>query len=221
MAVVALETSARPASVAVAAGGRVVESVLDPARAHATDLLPELERIVAGLGLRPSAIRAVLVGTGPGSYTGLRVGIATALGIARASGAALRGVPSGETVAFGELAPGESASLLVDARAGELYVSACRRLAAGVEVLLAPRVLAPAEARAALLPQGPIFADPTAADAAGLGPAERARVRTDAPPRARALLELGTARLAELGPQAAAEVLPLYLRPFAAKARRR
>jgi tRNA threonylcarbamoyladenosine biosynthesis protein TsaB len=221
VAVVALETSARPASVAVESRGRVLEVVLDPARAHASDLLPALDRLLREAGVPPREVRAVLVGTGPGSYTGLRVGVATALGIARASGAALRGVPSGETVAWAELGEGEVASVLSDARSGELYLAAYARLAAEVEVLLAPRALPPAVARAALLDRGPVFADATSADAAGLTPAQRARVRTGVAPRAGALLALGSRRLVALGPQRPEEVAPLYLRPFAAKARRR
>src|SRR5688572_13321424 len=117
---VALETSARAASVAVRHAGEVRAARLAPERSHASDLFPRLAELFEALGAAPGAIESVFVGTGPGSYTGLRVGIATALGLARGSGAKLVGVPSGETLAYERLAPGREAAWLLDARSGEL-----------------------------------------------------------------------------------------------------
>jgi tRNA threonylcarbamoyladenosine biosynthesis protein TsaB len=218
---VALETSSRPASVAARRGERVVEVALEAGRAHASDLLPALDRILRELEAEPADIVSVLVGTGPGSYTGLRVGIATALGIARGAGAGLRGVPSGETLCFGELAPGEEAAVLLDARAGELYFARYRRTRDEIEVLRAPCVLRPGEVGAALPPGIPIFGDAEAREAAGLDAVTASRFRAGVVPRALALLALGAARLERLGPQKPAEVAPLYLRPFAVRQRRR
>jgi len=218
---VALETSARPSSVAAGLGGRVLAHSLDAARAHASDLLPALAALVAELGAAPASIAEVVVGIGPGSYTGLRVGVATALGLARASGARLLGVPSGAVLAFGELAPGEELVHLLDARSGELYFAHYLRLAAEVETLAAPCVTTRA-GLAARLPRGvAIFGDATVADAAGLDPEQRARLSTDRVPRAEAALALGRIRLAARGPMEPGEIEPLYLRPFAAKARKR
>lgn len=219
--VVALETSARAASAAVRSGERTMEIALASERAHASDLLPALDRMVRELGGSPRDITAVLVGTGPGSYTGIRVGIATALGIARGCGAKLRGVPSGETLCFGELAPGEEGSVLLDARAGEIYFAHYRRRADEVEVLRTPCVLRPDEVAASLPRSGPIFADPSAVDAAGLPDEVRERLRIGAAPRAASLLALGVARIDRDGGQAPHEVEPLYLRPFAVRGRKR
>jgi tRNA threonylcarbamoyladenosine biosynthesis protein TsaB len=221
MAAVAIETSTRPASLAVAARGRAQAVRLSGERAHASDLLPELARLCALLGAEPAAIDTVFVGIGPGSYTGLRVGIATALGLARASGAALLGVPSGETIAYRELAPGGEGVLLLDARQGELYFARYRRTQGDVEVLEAPAIVRPSELAERLPSAGPIFGDDTVAEAAGLGAAERARLRSDVRPDAAALLELGRVQLARRGPDPARALEPLYLRPFAARERRR
>jgi tRNA threonylcarbamoyladenosine biosynthesis protein TsaB len=218
--VVALETSARSASVAVAHGAGEVEVELEAARAHAGDLLPELDSILRGIGASPADISAVLVGTGPGSYTGLRVGIATALGIARGCAAALRGVPSGETLCFGELAPGEEAIVLLDARAGELYFAHYRRTASEVEVVRAPCVLRPDEVAAALPSSIAVFGDVSAFESARLAASGGVDLRAGRIPRARALLSLGAARLEREGGQDPAEVAPLYLRPFAVRQRR-
>jgi len=220
MTQVAIESSARQASIAVRVGTRSLGAQLSSERAHASDLLPLLDRLLGELDRRPDTIEALFVGTGPGSYTGLRVGIATALGLARATGAALLGVPSGDTLAFGGLAVGEEAATLIDARQGQLYFARHRRLEHEVEVVHPACVITPAEL-AALLPAGiPIFADASSAEAAGLDERQRARLRPSIP-SALVLLELGALRLARDGAQEAARLEPLYLRPFAASQRRR
>ena len=219
--VVALETSSRSPTVAVRAGDAMLEARLESARAHASDLVPALDRMLKELGATAAAITAVLVGTGPGSYTGLRVGIATALGVARGTRAQLRGVPSGETLCFGALAPGEEAAVLLDARSGEVYFAHYRRSANEVEILRAPCVIRPDDVPAALPRSGPLFVDAPSPEAIGIPAAARERVRVDVHPRAASLLALGSARLARLGPQAPEAVQPLYLRPFAVRAARR
>ncbi|MBK7874411.1 MAG: tRNA (adenosine(37)-N6)-threonylcarbamoyltransferase complex dimerization subunit type 1 TsaB [Planctomycetes bacterium] len=221
MTVVALETSHRAASVAVRHDGRTASARLESSRAHASDLFPRLEALFQELGARPSSIATVIVGTGPGSYTGLRVGIATALGLARGSGAALVGVPSGETLVFERVAPGREAVYLLDARSNELYFARYRRTPTGVEAVEPPCVLRPDALAPRLPPDLPIFGDATVADAAQLDPAARARLVADAVPSASALLELGLLRLAERGPTPPDALEPLYLRPFAATQRKR
>ena len=220
---VALETSSARPSVAARRGARREELSLAGDRPHASDLLPALERLLARLQASPGQIESVIVGTGPGSYTGLRVGVATALGLARGTLAQLFGVPSLEALAFGELGPGTTAAFLLDARQGELYLARYRREADGVDTLLSPCVTTAAALPELLPPDELVFADPAALRAAELEE-ERARRPArfrQAVPRASALLELGSARLAREGPQTPAQVEPLYLRAFAARLRRR
>jgi tRNA threonylcarbamoyladenosine biosynthesis protein TsaB len=215
---VALETSRREASLALGAGDTVLadEDPRDGVRPHASDLLARLERLlaqasVARIGGRLS-LTAVFVGLGPGSYTGLRVGIATAQGLARASGAALLGVPSFEVLAFAALAPGEEADVALDARGGRFYHARYRRTEHGVEVRAAPAALTARELAERCAHGGTLLAEPGLVEAAGL-PREL-RVRAAAPPAASALLALGRARVAagELAPARALE--PLYLARF-------
>ncbi|MCP3916367.1 MAG: tRNA (adenosine(37)-N6)-threonylcarbamoyltransferase complex dimerization subunit type 1 TsaB [bacterium] len=219
--VVALETSVRAASIAVRRGERRAAATLEAERAHASDLLPRLEVLLHELGAKPSDIRTVLVGTGPGSYTGLRVGIATALGLARGSGADLLSLPSVEVLAYGALDVNAEGSVLLDARGGELYYAHYRRTDQDVEALQAPCVLAPNELGAHLPHTTPIFGDAGVARAAALDDPTRARLRTDMIPRAQDLLTLGERRLAVHGPTPKEAIEPLYLRPFAARTRRR
>jgi tRNA threonylcarbamoyl adenosine modification protein YeaZ len=76
---------------------------------HGEALLPSIERVLAPVGGR-GAIRAVIVGTGPGAFTGLRVGIATAKGLAHGLGCPIVGVPTG--AALLAASPGSGALLL-------------------------------------------------------------------------------------------------------------
>lgn len=217
----AILTSTRCPSLAVRAGGRTLEARLDSGRAHASDLLPALERLLAELGAAPRELSAVIVGTGPGSYTGLRVGAATALGLARGSSAVLFGLPSTEALVWGACASGEQAAVVIDARAGELYFASYRRLADSLEVLQAPSIV-DAAALSELLPSATrVLADDDAVRAAGLEQRGDLRLERTAHASATAALELGLARLAREGAHDAARIEPLYLRAFAAKSRRR
>ena len=223
--VVALEGSARPASLAAARGEVVVTRALADEREHASDLVPELAALLATLGARAADVELVVVGLGPGSYTGLRVAAATALGLALgARGAALVGVPSFEALALGAIPLGAEADVLVDARGGHLYHAAYRRHASdlgSVEALSAPAALTPEEARAAL--RRPLWlADADALRAAGLTEAPAGvRVVSGARAGAEDLLRLGLARFASHGATALDALTPLYLRSFTPKVRTR
>lgn len=79
MLLLAIDTSTSAITVALHDGGHVVasESVLDP-RAHAELLTPALTRALTTAGVTPAAVTDVVVGIGPGPFTGLRVGLVTA-----------------------------------------------------------------------------------------------------------------------------------------------
>lgn len=89
---------------------------------HATVALSLLSQLLEEQNRSWGDITKFVVGIGPGSFTGIRVGIATALGVAEGVGAELVGV-SGLTALLGGLEHGEQGSAMVDARRGELYVA--------------------------------------------------------------------------------------------------
>lgn len=224
MIAVALETSGHPSSIAISVDGTIHEEVLLGKRAHASDLLPALERLLQEAGASKNQIAHVFVGTGPGSYTGLRVGIATALGLARGTGARIHGVPSGETRSFGACEPGSDVTMLLDARQGELYLARYRRTDNDVETRLEPRVAQAAQGRELVPEADVILGDANTAKAASLDAQQSARVLvaddSGGYPAAAALLRLALGRL-ERGQLTSDEVPePLYLRPFAAKPRK-
>ncbi|HEX6884815.1 MAG TPA: tRNA (adenosine(37)-N6)-threonylcarbamoyltransferase complex dimerization subunit type 1 TsaB [Planctomycetota bacterium] len=216
----ALETSRRETSLALAAGDRVLLD--EGAAAHASDLLPRLAGLLAQAGIEragPLGLARLFVGLGPGSYTGLRVGIATAHGLARATGAVLYGLSSFEALASAELAPGEEGVVVADARGGRAYVGRYRREGAALRVLAEPSACAPAELGARCAGATLVLGHPGLREALGLELPPDTRYREDALPRAGALLALGRARLAAGSLASRPALEPLYLAEFAARAR--
>lgn len=117
-------------------------------RAHAARIVPELEGLLQDAALSRDELAAVTVGTGPGSYTGLRVGIAAARGLATGLALPLGGVDSLALIAWGGLEPGETGIAVLDARRGNVYAGSYRRDGDGLVRLREPEKLARDEARA-------------------------------------------------------------------------
>jgi tRNA threonylcarbamoyladenosine biosynthesis protein TsaB len=144
--VLGIETSTRRGSVAIADDGEILTSFAhDELNAHAERVLGLVERALAEAGLTRASLDRIAVGVGPGSFTGLRVGIALAEGIALGLDRPLIGV--GSLWAMASAVPADDRRTRVavlDARRGELFIAAYT--ADGAEVL-APTALAPAAAR--------------------------------------------------------------------------
>jgi tRNA threonylcarbamoyladenosine biosynthesis protein TsaB len=106
--------------------------------AHARELMPAVAEVMERAALDFGDLEAIAVGVGPGTFTGLRIGIATARALARASGLPLRPVSS--LAALAEGIDGDLRLPLIDARRGELF--GALHDAAG-EVVWPPFVAAP------------------------------------------------------------------------------
>jgi len=124
MILLAADTSTSSGSVAMRGrGGELFREDLDPSCPHSRTLLPAVEKLLGRAGLLRDDVQAIAVGTGPGAFTGLRVGLATFKAWAGARGLPLIPVVSMDAVALPVLEKGVSAVVLMDARKGEVYAA--------------------------------------------------------------------------------------------------
>jgi tRNA threonylcarbamoyladenosine biosynthesis protein TsaB len=123
----ALDTSTLLAGAAlVTVEGTVVAERRARVTTHSEALLPMVRELLDGAGLAPSDLAAIACGAGPGSFTGLRIGLATAKGLCVATGAPLLLVSSLQSLA--RRAPvGVLAVAAIDAFKGEVYAGFYRR----------------------------------------------------------------------------------------------
>jgi len=159
--VLALDTSAAVAVALVDDAGSVLAArAVDVDRHHAELLAPMVEGVLAEAGVDRRALTAVVAGTGPAPFTGLRVGLVTARTLALALGVPVLGVPSLDALAASASRTrpaGTHVLVATDARRREVYSAVYRVDGPGaVTVLDAPRVGAPADAVAALDVTGPV-----------------------------------------------------------------
>ena len=156
MRVLALETAGAACSVALWDEGRLTARFHAAGRGHAEMLAPMIAEVLAEAGVAADAVDRLAVTVGPGAFTGLRVGLAAARGLALATGKPLVGLTSFEAIAHG-VAPGERAGrallVAVDSRRAELFF---QRFDAALAPLGEPAVLT-ADACAGWLPPGPLL----------------------------------------------------------------
>lgn len=128
MRILALDSATTGCSVAVAAGGRVIAEAADErARGQSEVLLPLALEALARAGLGFAELDRLAVTVGPGTFTGLRLGLAAARGLALATGLPLIGITTFEAVARG-VPPAERQGRIllaaIDSRRAELFVQA-------------------------------------------------------------------------------------------------
>lgn len=106
-------------SATVSGGVDVIAEKIISTRAHNELLVPTIAELLEGAGLAFSDLEAIVVGCGPGPFTGLRVGMATAQALGQALGIPVYGVVTHDAVAKGVDA--QSALIVTDARRREVY----------------------------------------------------------------------------------------------------
>jgi tRNA threonylcarbamoyladenosine biosynthesis protein TsaB len=222
MILLAIDTSTDRAAVALAdeVGGLHVDTI-DSGRRHGRDLIPRLKGLLTSSGVELKDIGAIAVGLGPGSYTGLRVGVTAAKTLAYATEAVLVGLDS--LHAIGRNAPPGASriSVIADAQRGELYVADLIRPTPGAPLIPA------AETRIEALAT---WVGGLHAGTIVLGPAlGTARIRSSIPaefllkdaeanhPRGEHLIELAREALSAGRRENAWLLEPLYLRRSAAE----
>jgi tRNA threonylcarbamoyladenosine biosynthesis protein TsaB len=216
--VLALDTATPVTAVALAREGeRPIEAAHVPAPGGRPDtttrLLALVEEVLEASALGHRQVDRIGVGVGPGSFTGLRIGLATAQGLAMAAGAELVGVSSLRTLAVGAGAGHDGpVAAVIDARRGEVFVAAW----SGQEEMLAARAVAPQAVGDVLAGAGAV---PSATLAAGDGAvrfrADLERAGLAVPPDDSPLHRMNAAHacgLAEAAPISDRPVLPHYVR---------
>jgi tRNA threonylcarbamoyladenosine biosynthesis protein TsaB len=124
MRILALETASSVCTVAVVDGGHVIAEVsLQVPRAHSTRLMPLIAQMIEESGIAKTDLDGIAVGIGPGSFTGLRIGLATAKGLALALGKPCAGVSTLKAMAFGTGAQIGLAVPMLDAKRGEVFTA--------------------------------------------------------------------------------------------------
>lgn len=111
--------------------GEIVTATIDVPRRHGRDLVPLLLATMKQAGMRPADLDVVAVGLGPGSFTGLRIGLAAAKTLAYVVGTAILGIDSLEAVAANAPAEVLSVSAIADAQRGELFTADFARATPG------------------------------------------------------------------------------------------
>jgi tRNA threonylcarbamoyladenosine biosynthesis protein TsaB len=141
--VLGLDTSTTTASIAVLDGDRVLATATRNTHRRTSDVLVAVDEACRTAGVTAHELDAIAVGAGPGSFTGLRIGMATGKGIAFATGRPLWAVSSLAALALE--APGDGVIVAVlDARKGEFFAGTFDKRGGAVTSLGPERVLAPA-----------------------------------------------------------------------------
>ncbi|MGH8172305.1 MAG: tRNA (adenosine(37)-N6)-threonylcarbamoyltransferase complex dimerization subunit type 1 TsaB [Rhodanobacteraceae bacterium] len=144
MNLLAIETATESCSAALLAGDRLIERSEIAPRRHAELLLPMCEAILAEAGLRRRDLDVIAVGRGPGAFTGVRLAISAAQGIALALD--LPVIPVSSLAALAMQAPDNGADVLavIDARMGEIYAGVFRCIDGRMESVGEERVVSAA-----------------------------------------------------------------------------
>ncbi|MCX7353939.1 MAG: tRNA (adenosine(37)-N6)-threonylcarbamoyltransferase complex dimerization subunit type 1 TsaB [Alphaproteobacteria bacterium] len=213
--ILALDSATAACSAAVLSGGAIAARRFAPmATGHAQALVPLIETVMAESGVAFAALDHIVVTVGPGAFTGLRVGLAAAQGIALAAGKPIGGITTLEAVAHAvDAGAREGAVLLIaiESKRRELFVQS---FAADLSPLDAPAAVPPEDLCAHVPPGGLAVAGDAAVRAAEALAAggRRASVLADAVhPDAAHVALAAAARLAAGG--ALLPPRPLYLRP--------
>ncbi len=140
MRVLAVDTTGAHGSVGVVAGGELegLIGIKETRPRHAESLLPTIDHLLRLVSLRLEEIDGFAVAVGPGSFTGLRIGIAAVEGLSFAAGKPAAGVSALEATAFRFRHAGGLIVPLIEAYRGEVYGSAYRARAGTLTLVVEP-----------------------------------------------------------------------------------
>ena len=211
-----IDTASELASVALSSEGRIeAEMTWRCHRNHTVELLPTIEELLAQAGITKEALTAIFVCIGPGMYTGLRVGISTAKGLARALLLPIVGVGRLELDAYPHAAfPG---TIVAVHKAGRGEIAWAAYSGGPWRETSPPRLSKPEELPAQMESDTLLVGETDEVVALGLGGAAGTPTvvagRSASVRRAATLAELGYRRLEEGRNEDVGLLRPVYLRP--------
>jgi len=213
----AFETSSAQGCVALGCGSTVLGAAgFTKARAHAVEFIPTIDALCRAHGVEPRRVEWVFVSAGPGSFTGLRIGITAARMIALSVGARIVALPTLEVIAQNALDapnPTERLVVILDAKRQRVYTATFERRGDHYSAVSEPceadpiEYLAKQERRCAVLGEGVLY-HRAAIAASGLAILPESLY----PPRAETVYRLGAERAALGRSIAARDLVPIYIR---------
>ena len=127
MSILAIDTATQVSSVAVLKEGRLLaELTMQGKLTHSETLLPHIEQVLKMAAVAKEELTGIAVSNGPGSFTGLRIGLAAAKAMSYVLGIPLVGVSTLQALAYQLPAPGVRVMCLLDAQKGNAYVESYR-----------------------------------------------------------------------------------------------
>lgn len=135
MKILAIDTSSPKLGLALLSGGKLIaRSEVTLERGHAKYLIPSLDKILKKVKLSINKIDALAISIGPGSFTGLRIGVSTVKAIAIAKNKKILAVPSLDVLAYNGLSGKEEYICpVIDARKNKIYAALYRRDKGGLK----------------------------------------------------------------------------------------
>ncbi len=214
-----IETSGRGGSVAVASGSELLAvQHLEESRRHARDLAPVTAALLGERGWKPPELAAVIVSLGPGSYTGLRVGLMSAKVLAYSTGCALIGVDT--FLALALQVPDEASEfvdVIADAQQDKVYVQRFARSPGTWREFSALSIAPFAEWQANRGPRAWVTGPGLHRRSGDVTEGERVTPESCWNPRPESLLRLGLARYLTGERDDPYRIEPRYLRPSSAE----
>jgi len=214
----AWDTSTDFGAIAIGRGARTLATrTFCGPRRHAVEFVPTLAALCEAQGVTPEDVDQLYVGVGPGSFTGLRIGIAVARTLALVSRAKIVAVPTLQAVACNALGladPPERVAVIIDAHRNHAYAAVYQRAGAEYSQVRGPAEVSPDSFLASLDRQTAVVGEGVArfrgaVDASGL------RVLPDRlfPPDVEVVYRLGAQRAGDGGFVGPRELVPQYVRP--------
>lgn len=124
MKILGIDSSAKSASVAVLENGKVISSFyINTGLTHSQTLMPMLENVLKCANIAVEEIDLIAVNKGPGSFTGVRIGVAAAKGIADTKGILTCGISTLESMAYNLVGSDCTVAAVMDARCSQVYTA--------------------------------------------------------------------------------------------------